>query len=105
MQPPNYNGPPPYQQQQPYYPPPQYWTPKNYTTNAVVTLFLYFLFWLPGVIVNCIYLYDAWQTKEKIGHEPQGMGCLWALFAFFTVVPILFFIVVLLLGFLGAGLH
>ena len=87
---------PPY----PPYPPhhnPRLWAAaqKNYTTNAVWGLLLYFLFWLPGLLVNCYYLYDAYQTKKVTGHNPQGMSCLWTTLILFNF-PFLFLLLFLL---------
>ncbi len=100
MQPPYQQPPfPPYQPYQPYQQPPYqpyqdqatYWAAaqKNYTTNAVWGLLLYFFFWVPGLLVNCYYLYDAYQTRRVIGRNPQGMGCLWTTLLLFNGIPLL----------------
>ncbi len=86
---------PPY----PPYPNPRLWAAaqKNYTTNAVWGLLLYFLFWLPGLLVNCFYLYDAYQTRRVTGQSPQGMGCLWTTLILFSF-PFLYLLASLLLA-------
>ena len=53
---------------------------RDYTTPAVVTLILYFICWLPGVIANIIYFFQARQDEATVGREPQGKGCLLWLF-------------------------
>ncbi len=81
----------------PLYPPylpyhdPRTWAAaqKNYTTNAVWTALLYFVFWVPGLLVNCFYLYDAYQTKQVIGRTPQGTSCLWTALILFAGLPLL----------------
>jgi len=72
--------------QQPHYqpqPPPQQplstYQEKNYVTNAVVVMLLYLVLYIPGLIANVAYLADALNTKQRVGHNPQGLGCLQAL--------------------------
>ena len=92
---------PPYQPYPPYQQPPyqdqaRTWAAaqKNYTTNAVWGLLLYFFFWVPGLLVNCYYLYDAYQTKQVIGRNPQGIGCLWTTLILFNGIPLLIVLIV-----------
>src|SRR5258708_9244224 len=70
-------------QNQPYQQPPLYQPPvyaeKNYTTNAVWVMLLYLVLYIPGLIANVAYLADALNTKQRVGHNPQGLGCLQAL--------------------------
>lgn len=61
---------------------------RSYTTPAVITLALYFLFWIPGLVTNVIYLIAANDDRRKSGLEPQGRGCLIALLAVFVALPI-----------------
>jgi hypothetical protein len=49
---------------------------KDFTTPAVVTFFLYLLFFIPGLIVNIMYLSEAGRIKKITGRQPTGMGCL-----------------------------
>ncbi len=65
-------------QQPPLYQPPVY-AEKNYTTNAVWVMLLYLVLYIPGLIANVAYLADALNTKQRVGHNPQGLGCLQAL--------------------------
>lgn len=49
---------------------------KSYTGAAVLTFLLYWLFWLPGFIVNILYYNEAKRTARVAGHSLPGMGCL-----------------------------
>lgn len=62
---------------------------RSYTTPAVITLVLYFVLWIPGLIANIVYLMAANDDRRTSGMEPQGRGCLVALLAVFILVPIL----------------
>lgn len=69
---------------------------RSYVTPALVTLGLYFLFWFPGFFANMIYLAAAGADRRASGQVPQGRGCLFALFGWFVVLPLvalLFFMV------------
>src|SRR5260370_40342470 len=104
MQPPY----PPYQQppfQQYYQDQAQLWAAaqKNYTTPAVWGLLLYFFFWLPGFLVNCYYLYDAYQTRQVLGRNPQGMGCLWTTLFIFVGLPLLIALGLVMLEVVAVG--
>jgi hypothetical protein len=68
--------------QQPYQP---QWTPApqppSFTNKAVGTFLLYLLFWLPGLIVNVIYLREAIDLKKRMGgFKAPGYTALWVLF-------------------------
>ena len=71
---------------------------KSYVGPAVLTFFLYLLFWIPGLIVNLIYFIDARKKAKIIGAKPSGYGCLIALFiwAIFPLVAVILLIVALL---------
>lgn len=63
---------------------------RDYTTMSLIILVLYWIFWLPGLIVNIIMLNEARNEQSSTGIRPNGMGCLWALLLF-NVVPLLLF--------------
>lgn len=76
----------PYYQQQQYgpgYPPVIYQVvyqqpplePPDYTASAFLILFLYWLGYLPGLIVNIFKLMQAFETQAQYGRAP-GLGCL-----------------------------
>ncbi len=79
--------PPPQVIQQVYQPPPSVGY-KSYMGTAVLVLVLYWLLYLPGLIANIVYLAEASRYKATTGHSPDGVGCLWALLAFFFLLPI-----------------
>ena len=49
---------------------------KSYTGSAVLVFFLYWLFWLPGLIVNYIFYREAKQMERTAGQSLPGVGCL-----------------------------
>ncbi|MCY4526941.1 MAG: hypothetical protein OXB89_10075 [Anaerolineaceae bacterium] len=71
---------------------------KSYTTSAFVTLVAYWLMWLPGLILNIVYLREARENERVAGHSLPGVGCLKWLFIW-NVVWVLFLCA--LLGGLG----
>ncbi len=52
---------------------------RSYTTPAVITLVLYCVLWLPGLIANIVYWLEARKTEQLIGRTPEGKGCLTAM--------------------------
>jgi hypothetical protein len=74
---------------------------RDYTTPAVITLILYFVCWLPGVIANVIYYLQAQRDEALTGRSPQGKGCLlWLLIVMnaFIIIGVLFYCVLLFFG-------
>jgi len=69
----------------------------NYFGWSVLTMILYFVFWLPGLIVNLLALVSASGERSRTGQAPDNTGCLWMLLVFFGAGPI----VVAALMFLG----
>lgn len=61
---------------------------KSYTTQAVITMLLYFVFWLPGLIANVLFLMDARRMQRIAGQSLSGVGCLWILLAI-QIIPVL----------------
>jgi hypothetical protein len=49
---------------------------KSYTGAAVLVFILYWVFWLPGFIVNLIYYNEAKKMEKVAGQSLPGMGCL-----------------------------
>jgi hypothetical protein len=81
---------------------------KSYTTPAVITLVLYCVLWIPGLIANIVYLVEANKTREITGTNPDGYGCLWALLITICIVPAIgggIFLILLILGAAMAGTH
>lgn len=59
---------------------------RDYTNTAILVLILYWIMWLPGLIVNIITLNEANQVERETGSRPEGKGCLVALL-WFNVIP------------------
>jgi len=71
---------------------------KGYIGASVITFFVYWLFYLPGLIVNLLYLNDAKKTAKIAGQKPAGYGCLVALlviglFPLIAIILVLVFFV------------
>lgn len=49
---------------------------KSYTTSAIITLIAYWVMWLPGLILNVIFLREARANERIAGHSLPGVGCL-----------------------------
>ena len=80
---------------------------RDFTTPAIITLVLYLVLWLPGLIANIVYLLQARDTERLTGRKPDGAGCLLALAIVFIGMPILacggIFVLFLVDGALSAG--
>ncbi|MCB9205344.1 MAG: hypothetical protein H6603_10245 [Flavobacteriales bacterium] len=66
---------------------------KNFIGEAVLVLFLYLFFYLPGLIVNILYYMEARRIGRLAGHTPPGQGCLLVLLIWgvLTLAGTLFF--------------
>ncbi len=62
---------------------------RSYLTPAIITMVLYLLIWLPGLVANIIYWQAASRDQRLSGRAPEGKGCLLALFIVFAVVPLI----------------
>jgi hypothetical protein len=49
---------------------------KSYIAPAVLVGYLYTLFYLPGLIVNILYLNEAKHMEQVAGEKLPGTGCL-----------------------------
>ena len=54
---------------------------KSYTTQAILTLVLHLVLWVPGLIANILFLMDARRMERIAGQTLPGVGCLWILLA------------------------
>lgn len=61
---------------------------RSYVTPAVITMVLYLVLWLPGLIANIVYWQSASRDQRLSGHAPEGKGCLLALFIVFGALPL-----------------
>lgn len=70
---------------------------KSYTGAAVGIFVLYWLMWLPGVIVNLIYYNDLKRNEQLAGYSLPGGGAIRFMWVLFGFIPIALFIVYLVL--------
>jgi hypothetical protein len=70
--------------------------PPDYTWKAFLIIFLYFLGYFPGLIVNFVVIVQALGTKAQYGKAP-GLGCLVLVLIVFVALP---FLAVTLMGLL-----
>ena len=67
---------------------------RSYTTPAVITLFLYCTFYVPGLLANLMYFFSARADRDLTGIAPQGMGYLTVLLWCGIVPPVLLFLLI-----------
>jgi hypothetical protein len=67
---------------------------KSYTNKSILVLVLYWILYIPGLIANLVYLLEARKITRDTGRNPEGAGCLQALFIIFGVLPIAFVLVI-----------
>jgi hypothetical protein len=73
---------------------------KSFTGAAVITLVLYFLLWIPGLIANILFYKEAREVKRVTGRAPAGMGCLSFMF-WASVIPFILLIAVIIPAMFG----
>jgi hypothetical protein len=61
---------------------------QDYRRYAILSLLLYFVLWVPGFLVNTVYLAQAIGEERKTGQPAEGKGCLIALIIAGLVIPI-----------------
>ena len=82
---------------------------KDYIGACVVTFLLYAscFFWIPGVIINIMYLSAARKTRDVSGVEPTGRFGLQLMLFLFFVLPLVAFVVfinvVFIIGLFASG--
>jgi hypothetical protein len=78
----------------------------DFTSRAVAVLALYYAGYLPGLVMNIVFLYQANHVRKETGREPFGYGCLMALLVMAITLPIVVAcsigLVVLVTGLLAA---
>jgi hypothetical protein len=67
----------------------------SFTGKAVITLVLYWIFYVPGLIANILFYKEAREVKRVTGRAPQGMGCLSVMFWALPVLILLFVLVLI----------
>jgi hypothetical protein len=63
--------------------------PASLSASAVFTLLAYFVFWVPGAILNWHFLGEARKAKERSGLEPAGTPALKAMIWLFVYLPLI----------------
>ena len=71
---------------------------KSFTGRAFFVWFLYWLFWLPGFIMNIVYMNEAGRVKKLTGRSASGSGCLAILFFVHVVIPLAALVLIVLTG-------
>ena len=61
---------------------------RRFVAPAIATLLAYFLFWLPGAILNWEYLREANRVQQATGTPPPGHDALRAMMVLFTWIPV-----------------
>jgi hypothetical protein len=72
---------------------------KSYVGESILTLVMYFLLYLPGLIINLVYLNEVDRVRKATGETPSGYGCLLFLRIFLGLIPAVIFIIGLIQGF------
>jgi hypothetical protein len=79
--------------------------PQSFTIKAVIVLALYWVFWIPGLIANILFLNEARSVAKRTQVRPDGIGCLWWLMiansvfvSVFVVVGVLILISIAITG-------
>ena len=75
---------------------------KNYTVHAIAALVLYTFMWVPGFIVNVVFLKQANRDQDETGKAPEGKGCLLWLLWVFGIIPLVTIILLLAIGIMVA---
>lgn len=76
---------------------------KSFTGQAFFVWFLYWLFWIPGFVMNIVYMNEASSVKKITGVSPSGSGCLTFLFFVHVLLPLIVVVLILVTG--GSLLH
>jgi hypothetical protein len=74
---------------------------KSYTGNAVLAFILYWLLWLPGLIVNYMFYREAKRTEKIAGQSLPGVGCLSVMLIINVAVSVFLISLVVFLAVLG----
>jgi predicted Ser/Thr protein kinase len=83
-------------------PPPRPAEPASFVGAALVTLAGYFLFWIPGLVLNAYFLDAARRAARETGKDPAGLGALRALLILFVYLPLAMLGAVTMLVVIGA---
>jgi len=73
---------------------------KNYTVYAIAALAMYTFLWIPGLVLNVVFLNQANRDQRETGQAPEGKGCLLWLLWVFGIIPFVVIMVLLVIGIL-----
>ena len=81
---------------------------QSFTGKAVIAFLLYFLFYIPGLIANIMFIAQANRVRKETGRTPSGVGCLWAtlvvsIIPLGTVLAIMALFILQLISSAGSG--
>jgi hypothetical protein len=71
---------------------------RSYTLQAVIALIMYTLFWIPGLVLNIVFLNQANKDQGETGKAPEGKGCLVWLLWVFGILPVVALVLLIALG-------
>jgi len=71
---------------------------KSFGSKAFLCWVMYWFFWLPGFIMNIVYLNEAKQVEQLTGSKPPGKGCLSLLLFVYVTVPLILLVLILATG-------
>jgi hypothetical protein len=86
---------------------PVYQSPvKTFTNQAVIAFFLYWAFWLPGLIASMIWWFEANNVLKNSGIKPEGYTALLIemVLGFIPILLFIMFVAGVILTAIGAGL-
>jgi ribosomal protein L40E len=75
---------------------------RSYVLPVVVTALAYFLFWVPGAILNWYFLDDARRVENATGRTPSGVWALRLMMCVLVYLPFLALAAFTVLGLFGA---
>jgi hypothetical protein len=76
---------------------------KNYTFHAVVALVAYTFMWIPGLMLNVVFLNQANKDQNDAGKAPEGKGCLLWLLWVFGIIPFVTIVLLIVIATLFAS--
>lgn len=76
----------------------------DYTYYAKLALVLYFVLWVPGFLVNAVYLAQALGEERRTGKTPEGKKHLIILLIAGMVIPFLFVCVLVAISLAQVGI-
>jgi uncharacterized protein involved in cysteine biosynthesis len=71
---------------------------RSFTSPAIITLILYFVLWIPGLIANIVFWREAKRVEKLIGRSPEGLGCLTWMLVVFIGIPVVVVILLMVTG-------